>query len=105
MSAAKPPAEEILLAVCDLSTLETAMEEAESRGFDLGLGFLSAEEWLINLQNHLLWGTIIRDGDESMNLVAVFALCQTAKRLGTSPYNLPGRAGELAACLLPERGD
>ncbi|MGM9602433.1 MAG: hypothetical protein ACI3W5_12745 [Faecousia sp.] len=104
MSAEKTSTDETLLEVCDLSTLEAAMEEAEGQGIDLCIGSFSAEEWLINLQNHLIWGTIGKDGDESMSLVAVFSLCRVARLHGVSPYALPGRAGELAAFLLPERG-
>lgn len=96
--------DDLLLEACDYQTLEGALEELESRGATMRLGSFSAEEWLINLQNHIIWGTIIEAGDEEMHLVAGFALCRVAARIGIPPHDLPGRCGELAAQLLPKTG-
>lgn len=101
----QPPVDDLLLEVCDYSTLSSALEELEGQGIEICPDPLSAEEWTINLQNHLIWGTITKTGNKGHTLVAGLALCQVAKRHGVPPYCLPGRAGELAACLLPERGD
>lgn len=99
--------DDFLLEVCDYQTLEGALEELKGQGAVMRLGPFSAEEWLINLQNHIIWGTIIEAGDEEMYLVAGFSLCRVAARVGIPPHSLPGPCGELAAQLLPEpeRGD
>lgn len=93
--------DDLLMEACDYQTLEGALEELESRGAAMRLGSFSTEEWLINLQNHIIWGTIIEAGDEEMHLVAGFALCRVAARIGVPPQELPGPCGALAAQLLP----
>lgn len=66
-------------------------------------GFLSAEEWLVNLQNHLMWGTYGLVDDENADLVVLYAI-EAVRRRGLLFSEVPGRAACLLAYLTPERG-
>lgn len=48
------------------------------------------DEWLINLQNHLIWKTyqVCQDGDA--DTVVLAAITSLATRLGLGPYDITG---------------
>lgn len=52
----------------------------------------SEDEWLINLQNHLIWETyqVCRDGDA--DTVVLEAITSLAVRLGLGPYDITGES-------------
>ena len=48
------------------------------------------EEWLINLQNHLLWGSYQTGRDDDEDVVVLEAIVSMAHKLGLGPYDLAG---------------
>lgn len=99
-----PPADDFFFELCDLATLEVALGELESQSTETCPGFLSAEEWLINLQNHLIWGTYGPADDENADLVVLYAIDAVRRRRGLLFSEVPGRAARLLAYLTPEQG-
>lgn len=93
-----PAGDDFLLEVCDIATLQAAYELVEdSTEEDHG------EEWFINLQNHLIWGSYGRDYDPDADLVTLCAIDIIQRRHGLLRSEIPGRAAEILAGLLPER--
>lgn len=92
-----PAADDFLLEVCDVATLQAAYELVEdSAEEDHG------EEWFINLQNHLIWGSYGRDCDPDADLATLYAIGIVRRRRGLLCSEIPGRAAEILAGLLPE---
>ncbi len=75
------PPDDFLLAVCDYETLEQA---------DRQTGGQHGEEWLINLQNHLIWRSFVPDAESAP--VVRLALMQAAARFRLAPSELPSWA-------------
>ena len=48
------------------------------------------EEWLINLQNHLIWGSYQVCRDEDADVVVLEAITSLAEFLGLGPYDITG---------------
>lgn len=91
--------------VCDLANLQAALDRAEKEGWDTGEELQpSAEEWLINLQNHLLWGTKSPDADGLDDFVALIAITLVCQRHGITPSQVEGQAARLLAYITPEQG-
>lgn len=93
-----PAADDFLLEVCDITTLRAAYELAED-----GIEEEHGEEWLINLQNHLIWNSYGHGNDPDADLVALHAIGIVLGRRGLCLSEIPGRAAEILAGLLPER--
>ena len=84
-----PTADELLKAVCDYRTLESALEDAGEYMDDPPESAGDIEAWVIDLQNCLLWGYQV--GANADHDVAVLeAITSTAKRLHLGPYDITG---------------
>ena len=91
--------------VCDLANLQAALDRAEEEGWDTEEELRpSTEEWLINLQNHLLWGTKSPDADGLDDFVAFIAITLACQRRGITLSQVEGQAARLLAYITPEQG-
>lgn len=71
------PPDRFLLAVCDYSTLEDADRKA---------GGQHGEEWLINLQNHMIWGSFAPDVESGPVVQGAILHVMEALGVSTPPH-------------------
>lgn len=93
-----PAADDFLLEVCDIATLQSAYELAED-----GIEEDHDEAWFINIQNHLIWNSYGHGEDLDADLVVLHAIGIVQERRGLCLSEIPGMAADILAGLLPER--
>lgn len=83
----------------DYDTLYTAYEAAF---IYLDISHENVEEWLINLQNHLVWNSYSTGNDPDSDTVVLSAIDILLKRHSLKISDITGRIAEIIGELTPD---